>query len=192
MTLPVTHALHRAIAAMRAAVEHGDLERLDAELADVTKALAPASSAASRITKIDEEQRLVYGWALVTDEHDQPLVDLQDDVVSVDDIRETAHEFIKGKRVLGRMHRQMGVGELVESVVLSKDLQQALGIALGIEGWFVGVKVHDDDTWQRVRKGELSMFSIGGTGERTPLTKRRAPVPVIGERVTLFHEALHG
>ena len=80
------------------------------------------------------------------------------------------------------MHAVIGVGEVVESVVLSKDLQQALGINLGIEGWFVGVHVQDADTWARVQKGELTMFSIGGTGERTPLTTRRQKAALFSER----------
>jgi len=117
---------------------------------------------------------LVYGWALVTKDGGEDVQDLQDDLVDGEEIRETAHAFIKGERVLGRMHTLMGVGEVVESVVLTKDIQDALGIDLGVEGWFVGVHVTDDDTWSRVQKGELRMFSIGGTGERHPVIAKRA------------------
>ena len=177
------HVLDSVLDCVRDAAHDGDLEKLDRALSDVTTQLRTSSPTTTHaVTKLDEERQLVYGWALVSTEHGEELVDRQDDVVSTDDLRDAAHDFIKGDRTLGRMHRTMGVGEVVESVVLSKGLQRALGIDLGVEGWFVGVHVSDPETWQSVKKGELRMFSIGGSGERTAFDKR-------GAKVTLFREA---
>jgi hypothetical protein len=118
------------------------------------------------VFKIDQDRRMVWGWASVATRHGQPVVDLQQDVVGIEDLREAAHEFM-GVRKLGRMHETLhGIGDVRESIVFDKALQDALGIDLGMEGWFVGVHVTDEDTWQRVRSGELRAFSVGGTGVR--------------------------
>lgn len=167
--------------AVQDASHTGDMERLDAELSRIAAQWCVTERAARGsghvITKLEPTKRLVYGWGSVMTEGGTPLVDLQHDVIDAEDMRETAHDFIRGDRTLGRMHSVMGVGEVVESIVLTKDIQQALGIDLGMEGWFVGVKVTDEDTWKRIVKGEFRMFSIGGSGERVPLDKaRRRPV----------------
>lgn len=121
------------------------------------------------IFKLDPERRMAYGWALVSTVSGQEITDRQGDVVSTDEVRETAHDFI-GKRVLGVMHANTSdIGEIRESIVFDAALQKALGIDLGMEGWFVGVYVKHQPTWERVLKGELRSFSIGGTGHRQPI-----------------------
>ena len=47
-------------------------------------------------------------------------------------------------------------------------LFRSMGMDDGRHGWFVGMKIHDEETWQKIKSGELSMFSIGGKGVRTP------------------------
>ena len=56
--------------------------------------------------------------------------------------------------------------QVVESVVLSADLQKALGIDMPYEGWFIGVKIHDANVWKKIEDGEYTGFSIGGSGIR--------------------------
>jgi hypothetical protein len=74
-------------------------------------------------------------------------------------------------RVGGESHIFKGGAELVESMVFSKALQDALNIDIkkdgeSVEGWFVGFRITDEDLLDKVEKGELSMFSIGGSGIR--------------------------
>jgi hypothetical protein len=122
--------------------------------------------------KINEEKRIVYGWASIITKNGQPIEDLQGDVIHSDDLVEAAHDFMLGEQEAGLMHVvKTGIGKIVESVVLTKELQNALGINLGMEGWFIGVKVSDDATWDAVKKGGLRAFSIGGTGEREEIAK---------------------
>ena len=121
------------------------------------------------IAKIDEEKQIVYGWASVVEKNGDAVVDQQGDIISIDEIEKAAHRFLTDCRVAGDSHIVKGVGHLVESVVFSRDLQKALDIDLGQSGWFVGFKVTDPDVWDRVKKGELSMFSIGGTGKRAEI-----------------------
>jgi phage head maturation protease len=64
------------------------------------------------------------------------------------------------------MHDGDKKGEIVESIVLTREVQDALGISLDKIGWFVGFKVYDDEVWAKVKSGELRMLSIGGRGTR--------------------------
>lgn len=121
----------------------------------------------AEIHKSDEDKRLVYAWASVVTKDGEPVQDLQGDTVTVEELEKAAHGFMLNSREAGDMHVQTtGVGKVVESVVFSKQLQDALGIDLGQEGWFVTVSVSDDGVWKRIKSGELSMLSIGGKAKR--------------------------
>lgn len=137
-----------------------------------------------RINKIDPAKQLVYGWASVVTKNGSVVTDLEGDEITADDIREAAHEFLT-VRTAKAMHEGDSRGHVVESIVLDADVQKALGINLGMEGWFVGVKVTDPETWAKVQKGELAAFSIGGTGVREPLDEvaKGAPRFGVGDRV---------
>lgn len=122
-----------------------------------------------RIIKLDEEQRVVYGWASVVEEDGSPVVDSQGDVIAPATLAKAAHSFVADFRTGKVMHGGRRVADLVESVVFTEDLQKALGIRLGKVGWFVGFKVRDEATWERCKKGTLAGFSIGGVGLRVPI-----------------------
>lgn len=125
------------------------------------------------IAKIDEPQRVVYGFASVAFAKDgSPLVDHQGDVVDPAEIEKAAHHFIAEYRGSGVMHRGDAVGGVVESVVFTEDKALSMGmpaeVAKALDGkWWIGVKLADTSTFEKVRSGELKMFSIQGRGKRT-------------------------
>jgi hypothetical protein len=123
-------------------------------------------SLTANILKMDEEQHIVYGWASVVEENGQPVVDSQGDIISISDLTKAAHEFIMHYRTGKTMHVGEATGVIVESMVFSKDIQDALGINLDKQGWFIGYKVLDDAIWDMVKNGTLKAFSIGGMGRR--------------------------
>jgi hypothetical protein len=133
----------------------------------VAKFLQPATP----VLKFDEDQHMVWGWASVAVEKGEPVHDLQDDLIDIAELQKAAHEFVVHERVSKEQHTGPQVGTVVDSIVFTKEVQQALGINLGREGWYVGVKVDDPRVWARVKKGELAMFSVGGEGERHPVAK---------------------
>lgn len=136
------------------------------------------------VVKLDHERRMVWGWASVATVDGQIVTDRQGDQLPIEELRDMAYDFV-GKRVIGLMHeRDDDIGEVRDTVVFDKALQDALGIDLGREGWFIGAYVKDAETWDRVKKGELRAFSIEGTGERTPL--------VVKGVFLSFNEALAG
>lgn len=114
------------------------------------------------ITKVDDELGVVYGWASVTTVKGKLVEDSQGDTVETTEMVKAAHEFVSDARVAKVMHDGSQVGEIVESLVFSEDIQKALGVDLGLEGWFIGMRVTDESILKRARDGDLPMFSIGG------------------------------
>jgi hypothetical protein len=162
--------------------KHGKKRRVR----DRDQAIAIALSEARRIgkgedfeievpfAKTDDELRVVYGWASVTKIGGEEVVDNQDDVIDTHDLVKAVHDFMLDSRVGGIMHMRgedgpVVIGSVIESIVLTDDVQKTLGIDLGMEGWFIGIKVMNDTVWKMVKDGRLKAFSIGGKGVRVPV-----------------------
>lgn len=124
-------------------------------------------SLVATIAKTQLDKQLVYAWASVITKAGEPVEDHQGDIISAEDLEAAAHDFIINSREAGEMHiTTTGIGKIVESMVFTKSMQDALGIDLGQEGWFVVIKVDDPEVWDKVKKGEYKMLSIGGSGTR--------------------------
>lgn len=126
--------------------------------------------ASASIVKVDDEKRLVFGWAsIIKDEGGKILLDRQDDFIdSEDELEKAAYDYVLHSRDGGEMHVRRGVAKMVESVVFTEEKQRALGIPAGSmpTGWWIGFKVEDDRVWSQVKKGEYMGFSVHGTGKR--------------------------
>lgn len=122
------------------------------------------------LAKVDDDKRLVFGWAnIIKDEEGHLLVDRQDDFIdSEDELEKAAYQYVLNSRDGGEMHVRKGVSTMVESVVLTKEKQAALGIPEGTvpTGWWIGFRVNDDRVWDQVKKGDYVGFSVHGTGHR--------------------------
>lgn len=130
-------------------------------------------------TEIDEDQRTAFGWASVTEIGGQPVVDRQGDYITTEDIEKAAYEYVHKSRVGGDMHKRtpsmMGdsahkVSDMIESVVFTDEKIAKMGLPDDFpRGWWVGYKIHDDETWNLVKSGERTGFSIHGKGVRKDL-----------------------
>lgn len=118
-----------------------------------------------KVTKVDEEQRVVFGWFSIVEEDGQAVIDKHGDIIPVEDIEKAVYDFVENSRMAGEMHVNMGVGHLVESVFFSADKQMALGINLGKIGWWGGFRITDDEVWKKVKQGYYPSFSIGGSAQ---------------------------
>ena len=128
------------------------------------------------IFKTDEDKHLVFGWASVAITVDgEVLEDRQHDMIEPEDLEEAAYEYVLNFRDTGEEHLPgyRKKGKLVESCVLTAEKQKAMGIPEGVlpVGWWIGFKIEDDDTWQRVKNGTYKMFSIEGRANREPIEK---------------------
>lgn len=113
--------------------------------------------------KVDSERRRVFGIALEANRED-----IQGDIVSDLDLEDASCRAVLKGTAAGVMHEKTdGIGKLCASFPLTAEIQKALDIDLGGRSvWLVGLQIDDADTWQAVKDGEFSGFSIGGTGTR--------------------------
>lgn len=116
--------------------------------------------------KADSEGRYVRGWASVVTVNGQSVSDWQGDVIPMEELRKAAHAFVTDARVAKAMHRGEAVGEVVESVIVDDEFAKAVGATTPNRGWWIGMKITDQNIRKRVRSGELRAFSIGGRGKR--------------------------
>lgn len=124
------------------------------------------------ISKAREDEQLVSGWANVAiDKDGNAPIDWQDDVIAPETLEKAAINFMLDYRGSGEMHKGNSKGTVVESIVLTKEKQRAMGIPEGTvpEGWFITVKVHDPEVFAKVKDGTYRMFSIQGTAKRVKL-----------------------
>lgn len=124
------------------------------------------------IKKADEERHLAFGFAYISqDEAGHQTEDHSGDQLETGDLESAAYRFVELYREGGEMHERGGCAVLVESMVFTKEKQQALGIPDGTlpVGWWIGFKVTDEDVWSKVKSGEYQMLSIEGTARRVPI-----------------------
>lgn len=117
------------------------------------------------IQKIDAERRIAFGWAYVTkDANGAEVTDYSRQFTDTREIEKAAEGFIDTSRVSGAVHKTKA-GAVVHSLVISDEVASVLGIVSKQRGWFIGVRVDDDDTWEKVKSGVYKAFSIGGSAD---------------------------
>ena len=122
-----------------------------------------------QIQKVDSERRIIFGWANVAvDENNRVVVDSDNDTIPIEELEQAAYRYVEfsGYGGGGEMHQNVGVANLIESMVFTPEKSELLGISGTPQGWWVGFRVTDDNVWQKVKSGEYSMFSIGGRAVR--------------------------
>ena len=128
----------------------------------------------TEISKVDVDKRQVFGWATVTHVDGQEVVDLQDDYIPMEEIEKAAYSYVVSSRKGGDMHAREGDGpkhtaDLIESVIFSPEKIEKMGLDPAVfpkMGWWLGMKVNDEEQWELVKKGERTGFSIHGKGTR--------------------------
>lgn len=113
------------------------------------------------IWKSDDEKRLVYGVVLEPD-----FVDAQGDLIDADTIEKAAHNYMAHYRTIGLQHMEVAEDiELVESYIAPVEFMA--GEQVVPQGsWIMVSHVLDDLTWEAVKAGVFTGYSIGGYGKR--------------------------
>ena len=144
----------------------------DWEPAAATPSAPPIEKVCPLLKDLDpDDERYVLGVVLVPER-----VDAQGDVYSHEEVRQAAHRFMEEFGGLGLMH-QLRVNDQVkvlESYLAPVDLQVGV-VAVPKGTWLLAVRVQSDELWERVRAGELTGFSIGGSARRVPEPARAEP-----------------
>lgn len=120
------------------------------------------------ISKIDEERRMVFGWAYVTHDKDGTVVvDKSGEFVDdVEEIEKAAYKFVMTSRAGDFDHTNMKSAEMVESMVFTPEKIEKMGLPAGTlpSGWWVGWHFPDEADWEEAKKRKA--FSIHGKGTR--------------------------
>lgn len=125
------------------------------------------------ISKVDADKQQVFGWASIVEMDGEPVVDLQGDYISIEEVEKSAYEYVHKSRKGGDMHLRDGdqpvhASDMIESFVMTPEKKKALGFPDSTPtGWWVGYQVNDPDVWAKVKSGERAMFSIHGRGVRS-------------------------
>lgn len=124
------------------------------------------------VTKSRDDLGLVSGWANVSVNANGSIpMDWQDDIIPPEVLEDAAINFMQDFRGSGVEHEGVEQGCVVESIVFTKEKQQAIGIPSGCvpEGWFITVKVQDKELFKAVKEGKYKMFSIQGSAKKIEL-----------------------
>lgn len=142
------------------------------------KAIRIANAAAARVgkvAKIDAAKGLVYGWASVVTQDGASVVDLQDDVIEPAELEGAMVDFMLHHRAAGEMHQGEALGTVVESFVMTPEKLETMGFSAEVAksmptGAWIGVQLDPaSETFGKVQRGELAMFSIQGHAEPVEL-----------------------
>ena len=115
------------------------------------------------------DKNLVSGWASISIQQDGSLpFDWSGDVISPSVLETAAINFMEKYRTSGEMHIGDSVGIIVESIVFTPEKMEALGLPVGSlpVGWFITVKILDNEVFAKVKSGQYKMFSIQGKAKR--------------------------
>lgn len=108
------------------------------------------------------DQQIVYGVVI-----EPNVIDLQGDRLSKSEIRAACHKFMQTSQRIGKEHSGVAKASIIESYIAPTDFK-CNGQVVKSGSWVMAVKIHDPALWQAVKKGDITGFSIAGTGTRTP------------------------
>lgn len=111
----------------------------------------------------DTDEQIVYGVVL------QPgVTDSQGDVVSAEEIEKAAHRWLTESRLHDVQHDMQPNAQVVpvESFIAPAQLEVA-GRPVLKGSWVMAAKINDPELWGKVRKGEITGYSIGGSAIRS-------------------------
>ena len=114
------------------------------------------------VAKVDTGLRLIFGWAIVCTEDDQPYFDTQGDHIPESVMLKAASDFMKSDRVSLDMHNGESEGQVVFAMPIAKDIAESMGILTEKTGLMIAVEPDSDAMLERYAKGEYTGFSIGG------------------------------
>lgn len=123
------------------------------------------------IEKGDTPQRVTYGVVLEPDSED-----LQGDVMTAEDIEKAAYDWMERSQHGGHMHADLVDGaKVVESYIAPCDIpvETAAGTETIRKGSWVLAMRWPEHIWESIQKGELTGYSVGGTGVRLEIEKHR-------------------
>lgn len=121
-------------------------------------------SVISKILKVEEKEelKLVYGIVLKPN-----VADAHGDIMTEDEIRDSAHTFMKTYRIIGEQHEKFVLAVPVESYIAPTNFEMGKNV-VPKGSWMLVTNVLDESLWQKIKKKELNAYSAGGFAFRRP------------------------
>lgn len=143
------------------------------------------------ISKADSEKRIVYGVVLDPYQHDT-----QGDWVPPADCEASAHDYMEHSRVVGLQHSAVADAVVLESWLwpypsaddynkaMRNEPHKAFAAKFGSDvvhsgAWVMGTKVYNMKIWDDIKAGNITAYSIGGVGIRSPVAGDKSPIPEV-------------
>lgn len=117
----------------------------------------------------EPNKHLAFGWAsIAADKNGVPIEDYHNDIIPIEELEEAVYSYIEDYSDGGEEHIRGGVAHIVESVVFTDDKIKALELPENSihRGWWIGMRVTDEEVWEKVKEGTYHMFSIEGEAIR--------------------------
>lgn len=115
----------------------------------------------AKVTKVDDDLGLVFGYAIVCKVDGEDYYDLHGDHIPEDAMLKAATDFMENSRTAKEMHTGESRGTIIFSWPMTSDIAKAFGIETSQTGLMVAMKP-DTDMLAKFKSGELTGFSIGG------------------------------
>ena len=145
-----------------------DLVALERSIKRATDLLDQLDSVEVRLLPVDKraaDQQIVFGIVA-----EPGSVDAHGDTIRAEVIEVAAHNWLAKFQNRGLMHRSLvnDQVQVFESYIAPVNLKIG-GKAVKKGTWLLMYKILDSKLWEKIRKGELTGFSLGGFGRRIKL-----------------------
>lgn len=111
----------------------------------------------------ENDEKIVYGIVYEPDERDT-----QGDTATAEEIRKACHSFMENSQVIKMSHKGTGISAVVLENYISQWDGQIAGRAIKKGTWLMSLRINDSSVWEKIKKGELTGFSMSGVW--APLT----------------------
>ena len=153
----------------------GMLKKLPGKMQTVNENLSKSTEVTweGEFAKVDADKQQVFGWASVIEVNGEPVVDLQGDRISADEMEKAAYTYVVKSRKGGDMHLRdnwepIQKSDMIESFIVTDEKREAMGLPDSVPtGWWVGFQVQDPTLWTDIKEGRRTGFSIHGHGRRS-------------------------
>lgn len=125
-----------------------------------------------QVVKFDDQRQIAFGWPWIAERGGQLQEDTVGESIELEALEEAAYLYVLNKGISGINHEDKyddePVGRLVESVVVTPEKLEKWGLPRDAmpHGLWVGYKIFDREVFEKVKSGELGMFSIQGRAGR--------------------------
>lgn len=141
------------------------LERAIAKAAELVDRLGEREVRLLPVDKRAGDQQVVFGVVL-----EPGTIDAHGDTIDAATIEKAAHEWLAKFQTRGLMHRS----NVNAKVQIYESYLAPVALTIGGQKvkkgtWLLMYKILDPELWKKIRKGELTGFSMGGFGRRVKL-----------------------